>query len=45
MRHSLPVMTLRTYTKAVKEDKRLAQDAIAALFVGKAANTATADAS
>jgi integrase len=35
MRHSSPVMTLGTYAKAVTADKRLAQNAIAALFVGK----------
>jgi hypothetical protein len=28
-------MTLGTYTKAVTADKRIAQDAIAALFMGK----------
>ncbi len=36
MRHSSPVMTLGTYAKAVTADKRLAQDAIAALFTRKA---------
>jgi hypothetical protein len=36
MRHASPVMTLGTYAKAVTADKRLAQDAIAALFAGKA---------
>jgi integrase len=35
MRHSSPLMTLGTYAKAVTADKRLAQDAIAALFVGR----------
>jgi integrase len=35
LRHSSPVMTLGTYAKAVTADKRIAQDAIAALFVGK----------
>jgi integrase len=34
LRHSSPVMTLGTYAKAVSADKRQAQDAIAALFVG-----------
>ena len=34
LRHSSPVMTMGTYAKAVTADKRLAQDAIAALFVG-----------
>ncbi len=34
LRHSSPVMTLGTYAKAVTADKRSAQDAIAALFVG-----------
>jgi hypothetical protein len=38
MRHSSPVMTLGTYAKAVTADKRHAQDAIAALFVGKVDN-------
>lgn len=45
MRHSSPVMTLGTYAKAVTADKRLAQNAIAALFVGKADDAATANAS
>src|SRR6266702_4266651 len=36
MRHASPVMTLGIYAKAVTADKRLAQDAIAALFIGKA---------
>ena len=45
MRHSSPVITLGTYAKAVTADKRLAQDAIAALFVGKAGDPATAPAS
>jgi integrase len=36
MRHASPVMTLGTYAKAVTADKRIAQDAIAALFMGKA---------
>jgi integrase len=45
MRHSSPVMTLGTYAKAVTADKRLAQDAIAALFVGKAEDAAKAHAS
>jgi hypothetical protein len=45
MRHSSPVLTLGTYAKAVTADKRLAQDAIAALFVGKTGDTATAHAS
>ena len=35
MRHASPVMTLGTYAKAVTADKRIAQDAIAALFVGE----------
>jgi integrase len=35
MRHSSPVMTLGTYAKAVTADKRIAQDAIAALFMGQ----------
>ena len=34
MRHSSPVMTMGTYAKAVTADKRIAQDAIAALFLG-----------
>jgi integrase len=34
LRHSSPVMTLGTYAKAVTADKRLAQENIAALFVG-----------
>ena len=34
LRHSSPVMTLGTYAKAVTADKRSAQDAIAALFIG-----------
>ncbi len=34
LRHSSPVMTLGTYAKAVTADKRQAQDAIAAMFVG-----------
>jgi integrase len=42
MRHSSPVMTLGTYAKAVTADKRLAQNAIAALFVGKSGEAATA---
>ena len=33
MRHSSPLMTLGTYAKAVTADKRIAQDAIAALFM------------
>jgi integrase len=45
MRHSSPLMTLGTYAKAVTADKRLAQDANAALFVGKADDAATAQAS
>jgi integrase len=45
MRHSLPVMTLGTYAEAVMADKRLAQDAIAALFVGSGDDATTADAS
>jgi integrase len=45
MRHSSPVMTLGTYAKAVTADKRLAQDAIAASFIGKADDAATAHAS
>lgn len=44
MRHSSPVMTLGTYAKAVTADKRHAQDAIAALFVGKTGNPETAQA-
>jgi integrase len=44
MRHSSPVMTLGTYAKAVTADKRRAQDAIAALFVGKTGNPETAQA-
>lgn len=44
MRHSSPVMTLGTYAKAVTADKRLAQDAIAALFVGKGDDSTTANA-
>jgi integrase len=44
MRHSSPVMTLGTYAKAVTADKRLAQDAIAALFVGTADDAATTQA-
>jgi integrase len=32
LRHSSPVMTLGTYAQAVTEDKRDAQDTIAALF-------------
>ncbi len=35
VRHASPVMTLGTYAKAVTADKRIAQDAIAALFVPK----------
>jgi integrase len=42
MRHSSPVMTLGTYAKAVTADKRHAQNAIAALFVGKVDNASTA---
>ena len=34
LRHSSPVMTLGTYAKAVTADKRIAQEAIAALFIG-----------
>ncbi|WP_353073078.1 tyrosine-type recombinase/integrase [Tunturiibacter gelidoferens] len=34
LRHSSPVMTLGVYAKAVNEDKRMAQNAIAALFLG-----------
>jgi integrase len=34
LRHSLPVMTLGTYAKAVTADKRRAQDTITALFIG-----------
>jgi integrase len=45
MRHSSPVMTLGTYAKAVTADKRIAQDAIAALFVGKVMDVATNPAS
>ena len=33
--HSSPIITLGTYAKAVTADKRIAQDAIAALFVGQ----------
>jgi hypothetical protein len=36
------VMTLGTYAKAVTAEKRHAQDAIAALFVGKVGNASTA---
>jgi integrase len=35
MRHSSQVMTLGTYAKAVTADKRIAQDAITALFMGQ----------
>ena len=35
LRHSSPVMTLGIYAKAVTADKRIAQDAIAALFLVK----------
>jgi integrase len=38
LRHSSPVMTLGTYAKAVTEDKRMAQDAIADLFIGQFSN-------
>jgi integrase len=42
MRHSSPVMTLGTYAKAVTADKRIAQDAIAALFVSQSEDESTA---
>jgi integrase len=35
LRHSSPIMTLGIYAKAVTADKRIAQDAIAALFLVK----------
>jgi integrase len=35
LRHSSPMMTLGIYAKAVTADKRAAQDAIAALVIGK----------
>jgi integrase len=35
LRHSLPVMTLGVYAKAVTADKRAAQDVIATLITGK----------
>ncbi|MGD0443164.1 MAG: site-specific integrase [Edaphobacter sp.] len=35
LRHSSPVMTLGIYAKAVTADKRIAQDAVAALFLVK----------
>jgi integrase len=44
MRHASPVMTLGTYAKAVTADKRTAQDAIAALFVGELKTASPPDA-
>jgi len=38
LRHSSPVMTIGIYAKSVTADKRLAQDAIAAMFLGKSDN-------
>ena len=35
LRHSSPMMTLGVYAKAVTADKRAAQDAIAAMMIGK----------
>jgi integrase len=35
LRHSSPMMTLGVYAKAVTADKRAAQDAIAAMVIGK----------
>jgi len=40
LRHSSPVMTMGTYAKAITAEKRQAQDAIAALFVGNDEETA-----
>jgi integrase len=43
LRHSSPVMTLGTYAKAVTADKRVAQNVIAALFVGELQTEVSSD--